>query len=322
MYKENRSNSRGIDINKASWLYTIFFIAYIFIGSMLQQVDLYLGLFLGEVLLLLLPVLIYVKQKKVNFKRYFRLNKISKKEALTALLLTLLVYPLVGITSTLLVKFYSLFGEVKIPQINVKSGGIMTVYSVLIIGVLPAICEEFYVRGLLSAPAKKAKGKVFTYVYTALLFMLMHVNPFNIVAPFVLGYVFSVLNEKTNSLYSSMIGHFTFNTCSVILTLFQKDIEEAATDMKMVNLGEADLNISTLQVIFMILISVLIIFILYKVLSKMQAKEVSEETDCTLDVEEPVKFSYLPLIVNVIMWIVFAGSTLLLSYGLIQGLSL
>lgn len=120
MYKENRSNSRGIDINKASWLYTIFFIAYIFIGSMLQQVDLYLGLFLGEVLLLLLPVLIYVKQKKVNFKRYFRLNKISKKEALTAVLLTLLVYPLVGITSTLLVKFYSLFGEVKIPQINVK----------------------------------------------------------------------------------------------------------------------------------------------------------------------------------------------------------
>lgn len=322
MYKENRSNSRGIDINRASWLYTIFFVAYIFIGSMLQQVDLYLGLFLGEVLLLLLPVLIYVKQKKVNFKRYFRLNKISKKEALTAVLLTLLVYPLVGITSTLLVKFYSLFGEVKIPQINVKSGGIMTVYSVLIIGVLPAICEEFYVRGLLSAPAKKAKGKVFTYVYTALLFMLMHVNPFNIVAPFVLGYVFSVLNEKTNSLYTSMIGHFTFNTCSVILTLFQKDIEEAATDMKMVTLGEAELDISTLQVIFMILISVLIIFILYKVLSKMQAKEVSEETDCTLDVEEPVKFSYLPLIVNVIMWIIFAGSTLLLSYGLIQGLSL
>lgn len=198
----------------------------------------------------------------------------------------------------------------------------MTVYSVLIIGVLPAICEEFYVRGLLSAPAKKAKGKVFTYVYTALLFMLMHVNPFNIVAPFVLGYVFSVLNEKTNSLYSSMIGHFTFNTCSVILTLFQKDIEEAATDMKMVSLGEADLNISTLQVIFMILISALIIFILYKVLSKMQAKDVSEETDCTLDVEEPVKFSYLPLIVNVFMWIIFAGSTLLLSYGLIQGLSL
>lgn len=157
MYKENRLNKTGIDINKASWLYTLLFIAYIFLGSMLQTVDLYLGLFAGEVLILLVPVLVYVKQKKVNFKRYFRLNKITGKEALISVLLTLLVYPLVGISSTLLIKFYSLFGEVRVPQINVKSGGLMSIYSVLIIGVLPAICEEFFVRGLLSTPAKRAR---------------------------------------------------------------------------------------------------------------------------------------------------------------------
>ena len=323
MYRENKANRTGIDINKASWLYTILFIAYILIGSMLQQLDLYLGLFAGEVLILLVPVLVYVKQKKVNFKRYFRLNKITKKEALTSVLLTLLVYPLVGITSTLLVKFYSLFGPISIPQINVKSGGAMSIYSVLIIGVLPAICEEFYVRGLLSAPARKAKGKVFTYVYTALLFMLMHVNPFNIVAPFILGYVFSVLNEKTNSLYSSMLGHFTFNTCSVIISIFQKDIADSISgDMKLVSLNEADLNINMIQAIVMILISALIIFILYKVLSKMKAKEVTEETDSSLDVEEPKKFSYLPLVFNVLLWIVLAGSTLLISYGIMKNVAI
>lgn len=323
MYRENKVNRTGIDINKASWLYTILFIAYILIGSMLQQLDLYLGLFAGEVLILLVPVLVYVKQKKVNFKRYFRLNKITKKEALTSVLLTLLVYPLVGITSTLLVKFYSLFGPISIPQINVKSGGAMSIYSVLIIGVLPAICEEFYVRGLLSAPARKAKGKVFTYVYTALLFMLMHVNPFNIVAPFILGYVFSVLNEKTNSLYSSMLGHFTFNTCSVIISIFQKDIADSVSgDMKLVSLNEADLNINMIQAIVMILISALIIFILYKVLSKMKAKEVTEETDSSLDVEEPKKFSYLPLVFNVLLWIVLAGSTLLISYGVMKNVAI
>lgn len=323
MYRENKVNRTGIDINKASWLYTILFIAYILIGSILQQLDLYLGLFAGEVLILLVPVLVYVKQKKVNFKRYFRLNKITKKEALTSVLLTLLVYPLVGITSTLLVKFYSLFGPISIPQINVKSGGAMSIYSVLIIGVLPAICEEFYVRGLLSAPARKAKGKVFTYVYTALLFMLMHVNPFNIVAPFILGYVFSVLNEKTNSLYSSMLGHFTFNTCSVIISIFQKDIADSVSgDMKLVSLNEADLNINMIQAIVMILISALIIFILYKVLSKMKAKEVTEETDSSLDVEEPKKFSYLPLVFNVLLWIVLAGSTLLISYGVMKNIAI
>lgn len=323
MYRENKVNRTGIDINKASWLYTILFIAYILIGSMLQQLDLYLGLFAGEVLILLVPVLVYVKQKKVNFKRYFRLNKITKKEALTSVLLTLLVYPLVGITSTLLVKFYSLLGPISIPQINVKSGGAMSIYSVLIIGVLPAICEEFYVRGLLSAPARKAKGKVFTYVYTALLFMLMHVNPFNIVAPFILGYVFSVLNEKTNSLYSSMLGHFTFNTCSVIISIFQKDIADSVSgDMKLVNLNEADLNINMIQAIVMILLSALIIFILYKVLSKMKAKEVTEETDSSLDVEEPKKFSYLPLVFNVLLWIVLAGSTLLISYGIMKNVAI
>lgn len=323
MYKENRLNKTGIDINKASWLYTLLFIAYIFLGSMLQTVDLYLGLFAGEVLILLVPVLVYVKQKKVNFKRYFRLNKITGKEALISVLVTLLVYPLVGITSTLLIKFYSLFGEVRVPQINVKSGGLMSIYSVLIIGVLPAICEEFFVRGLLSAPAKRAKGRKFTYFYTALLFMLMHVNPFNIVAPFILGYVFSVLNEKTNSLYSSMLGHFTFNTCSVILSIFQKDlIESASGDMNVLTLGEADLNIGLLQGVFMVLIAIVIIFVLYRVLSKMKTKEVTEETDCTLDVEEPKKFSYLPLAFNVLVWLIMAGATLLMSFGMIKNMAL
>lgn len=323
MYKENRLNKTGIDINKASWLYTLLFIAYIFLGSMLQTVDLYLGLFAGEVLILLVPVLAYVKQKKVNFKRYFRLNKITGKEALISVLLTLLVYPLVGISSTLLIKFYSLFGEVRVPQINVKSGGLMSLYSVLIIGVLPAICEEFFVRGLLSAPAKRSKGRKFTYFYTALLFMLMHVNPFNIVAPFILGYVFSVLNEKTNSLYSSMLGHFTFNTCSVILSIFQKDlIESASGDMNVLTLGEADLNIGLLQGVFMVLIAIVIIFVLYRVLSKMKTKEVTEETDCTLDVEEPKKFSYLPLAFNVLVWLIMAGATLLMSFGMIKNMAL
>ena len=324
MYRENKLNKTGIDINKASWLYTVLFIAYIFLGSMLQTVDLYLGLFAGEVLILLVPVLVYVKQKKVNFKRYFRLNKITGKEALTSVLLTLLVYPLVGISSTLLIKFYSLFGEVRVPQINVKSGGLSSIYSVLIIGVLPAICEEFFVRGLLSAPAKKSKGKVFTYVYTALLFMLMHVNPFNIVAPFILGYVFSVLNEKTNSLYSSMLGHFTFNTCSVILSIFQKDLLDSASasDMNVLTLGEADLNISLLQGIFMVLIAIVIIFVLYRVLSKMKAKEVTEDVDCTLDVEASAKFSYLPLAFNILIWVIMAGLPLLMSLGMIKNLSL
>ena len=324
MYRENKLNKTGIDINKASWLYTVLFLAYIFLGSMLQTVDLYLGLFAGEVLIILVPVLVYVKQKKVNFKRYFRLNKITGKEALTSVLLTLLVYPLVGISSALLIKFYSLFGEVRVPQINVKSGGLSSIYSVLIIGVLPAICEEFFVRGLLSAPAKKSKGRKFTYFYTELLFMLMHVNPFNIVAPFILGYVFSVLNEKTNSLYSSMLGHFTFNTCSVILSIFQKDLLDSASgsDMNVLTLGEADLNISLLQGIFMVLIAIVIIFVLYRVLSKMKAKEVTEETDCTMDVEAPAKFSYLPLAFNILIWVIMAGLPLLMSLGMIKNLSL
>lgn len=323
MYRENKLNKTGIDINKASWLYTVLFLAYIFLGSMLQTVDLYLGLFAGEVLILLVPVLVYVKQKKVNFKRYFRLNKITAKEALTSVLLTLLVYPLVGISSALLIKFYSIFGNVRVPQINVKSGGVMSIYSVLIIGVLPAICEEFFVRGLLSAPAKKAKGRKFTYFYTALLFMLMHVNPFNIVAPFILGYVFSVLNEKTNSLYSSMLGHFTFNTCSVILSIFQKDLLDSASasDVNVLTLGEADLNIGLLQGIFMVLIAIVIIFVLYRVLSKMKAKEVIEEIDCTMDAEE-TKFSYLPLAFNILIWVIMAGLPLLMSLGLIKNLSL
>ena len=90
--------------------------------------------------------------------------------------------------------------------------------------------------------------------------------------------------------------------------------------MNVLTLGEADLNIGLLQGIFMVLIAIVIIFVLYRVLSKMKTKEVTEETDCTMDTEE-TKFSYLPLAFNILIWVIMAGSTLLISLGLIKNLS-
>ena len=91
--------------------------------------------------------------------------------------------------------------------------------------------------------------------------------------------------------------------------------------MNVLKLGEADLNMGLLQGIFMVLIAIVIIFVLYRVLSKMKTKEVTEETDCTMDTEE-TKFSYLPLALNILIWVIMAGATLLMSLGMIKNLAI
>ncbi len=87
-------------------------------------------------------------------------------------------------------------------------------FAFLLVGVLPAVAEEFFFRGAVMS-AWERRGKARALVVSSLLFALMHGSvsalPAHIAAGFVLGAVVLI----SDSIYTGMLYHFIYNSFMV-----------------------------------------------------------------------------------------------------------
>lgn len=96
------------------------------------------------------------------------------------------------------------------------------IYTVLI-AVVPALVEEFAVRGVILQPLRKY-GDRFAILASALIFAVMHGNliqaPFALIAGVGIGYAVCI----TNSIWTGVLIHFVNNLYSVIIEFLAEDI--------------------------------------------------------------------------------------------------
>lgn len=93
------------------------------------------------------------------------------------------------------------------------------------IAVVPALVEEFAVRGVILQPLRKY-GDKFAILASALLFAVMHGNliqaPFALIAGIGIGYAVCI----TNSIWTGILIHFCNNLYSVIIEFLVADIAD------------------------------------------------------------------------------------------------
>ncbi len=97
----------------------------------------------------------------------------------------------------------------------------------LSIAVVPALVEEFAVRGVILQPLRKY-GDKFAILASALVFAVMHGNliqaPFALIAGIGIGYAVCI----TNSIWTGILIHFCNNLYSVIIEFLVADITDMA----------------------------------------------------------------------------------------------
>ena len=96
--------------------------------------------------------------------------------------------------------------------------------NLLILGIVPAICEELIFRGIIFQGLKERFSKVVSVLLSALMFALMHQNIVQFIYPFILGCVLAVVMDRTNNLLYPMIIHF-FNNFTTITISFLANIK-------------------------------------------------------------------------------------------------
>jgi membrane protease YdiL (CAAX protease family) len=96
------------------------------------------------------------------------------------------------------------------------SGPLDLMLSILVIAILPAVCEEFVFRGVLLTSLAHWLGTAAAVLLSAAAFGLVHLDPVRPVFAFVLGLALGILRVRSDSLRHTAMVHGTFNA----LTLF------------------------------------------------------------------------------------------------------
>lgn len=205
----------------------------------------------------------YLKSRRINpiellgFK-----NKLSRKQWLFLPVLTIVLMiassPLALLFSALLQSLgYSSSGY--FPMIDTLP---YMIFAVVVIAVLPAICEEILFRGTILRGLKR-RGYLSSALTTALLFALIHSNPEQLVHQFFLGLVFAIMMQTTNNILAPMIMHFTNNFVAIFL------------DSILASLGIANIESTGLVVmILMVLLGVIFTVMAVKYMIKLERDKI------------------------------------------------
>lgn len=225
-----------------------------------------------------LPAIIYLVVSKVSIVEALRIKKIRLSNVILLVVFTYLIMPVITLVNAISL----IFSE------NEISGTITDITTqfplyigILAIGLLPAILEESVYRGVLYNEYRKKNPRAGIFL-SALLFGLLHQNLNQFAYAFVMGLIFCLVIEATDSILSTMIIHFVINSNSVILQyVLPKAIDVlnrlTADDLSMLEevIQESDASLTKAELILQVqsllvpaIISGVLAFVVYRTIAK------------------------------------------------------
>lgn len=297
---------KKLSILEGNIIYLILGIALLTIGFWAQSHEIYSGLLITEYIIILVPNLIYLKLKKLPLKEVLRLNKITIKQGVMSFLIVIFSYPIAVFLNLVVITIVNTFTEAMPNSVPIPKDLGQYIFSLFIISITPGICEEIMFRGAIMN-AYSRLGRRSSIIISGILFGLFHFNLLNLAGPIFLGIIFGIIVYKTNSIYSSIVGHVTNNTIALtigyVFTKYQGEIDELAqTGTELPELSQMILTLVGIGFIGMF--SLAILLILLKKLPKSDiTDELISEDYYPVKEERHGALEYMPIVIVVLIFI-------------------
>ncbi|HLR20924.1 MAG TPA: type II CAAX endopeptidase family protein [Tissierellaceae bacterium] len=299
-------------ILEANIIYLILAIGLLFIGSYVQSREIYSGLLITEYILILLPILLYLKLRRYSLKKVLRLNKISFRQIIIVIIITVFTYPIAVFVQTIFINIITSFKDVVPTEVPIPDNGPQYLVSIFIIAISPGICEEVMFRGLM-LDAYESIGRKKSIMISAILFAIFHFTFLNLLGPFILGIVFGIMVYQTNSIYSSIIGHIVNNSLALTIGYYINKYQYLIDDMidqQMVSSNGSNSMMSSLFILGILVLSLLIVITLLKKLSEDDFYE-DEREELYMRRESYIKkrpvldkLQYIPILIVTVLFII------------------
>ncbi len=180
--------------------------AYIYISYIAAQVG------------ILIAVAVTMRMQHAPFRSVFPVKCSPKYFIIAVLIIFGLLFSLNWVNSW----FISLFeGIGYVPRESTSyyptlTGGYI-VPALLVIAVLPAICEEALFRGVIYNSLDRSVGSIPAIFLVGLVFSLYHASPEQTVYQFIAGCLFAFVAMRSGSILPSMLMHFLNNGIIIVL---------------------------------------------------------------------------------------------------------
>ena len=201
---------------------------FVFAFAPLQQKLGIPGLLITEFGFLAIAV-IYCLIRKVKIREVFPVKKVRVREVCGSLLLVLGAFPMslvfVAITGTVFPWSVKEVGEMN----SFLYDALNYPMAVLIVALLPAVCEEAIHRGAILSNFRSIKKDWLIVLIMGLFFGINHMSVLRFLTTMFLGMVLSYVVVKRNNIILSMLMHFTNNFLSVTITYLFKDFANTSS---------------------------------------------------------------------------------------------
>ena len=231
----------------------------------------------GQMLFILLPALILTKFVYEDVSTIIRFRYPSVKEVLIFLLGMALLIPLlqsflyiqnfiiqklaesvsfVESMKTVLDELDKMVEDTYVSLLT-QNSPLEAIFIIIIVAVVPAICEEFFFRGFIQSSFEYKLSPFWAAFVTAFFFGIYHFNPYGLIGLVALGTYFGYAAYKSDSIFVPAILHFTNNFFAVFafFVFGSGDFMESTS----VDPENIEIHIST----FIILLTFFILFLFW-----------------------------------------------------------
>ena len=192
------------------------------VNSFLEKpAPVYLQLLVIELLAYFLPVCLYAREnrllKAAEARERFGLKSFDKR-IIPFIILSGFGCQFAMVVLNLPMSFLPLGSDGYIPQSIPDLFG-----AVIVIGIIPAIFEEFILRGIVYGVMAEFNDKA-ALIFTTVMFALLHATLAGIPGYIFLGIMLVLILRRTGSLYACMLFHLTNNITAVFLLYFNSNL--------------------------------------------------------------------------------------------------
>ena len=243
--------------------FVIAILALIFPGALMQYYLGIPGLVYSELLFLVLAVL-YVLVLRGDLKKVFPIRRVKWVSIIGTLLLWGGTFLVVMLLTMIITAFFP-------EQMLETSQGLSDTFEnmslgvqILVVGLLPAICEEAMHRGVIMNSFRPMNNKWIAIVGVGILFGINHLDIWRFIPTAVLGISLTYVAYETDNILYSILYHFVNNSFASIVTalsgvasnsIVQNEMASNAVEMAMDLYAQPAYTISAIAM-YMIMASI------------------------------------------------------------------
>ncbi len=218
------NKGKTLSYNVCLWLVLVVFCMQFIVSFCLKNYwyqwfgnkpDSYTYILMTQLFSIVIPCLLVGIFCGKSFRRTFNVKKLKLSETVKCILLGICLQPV------------AIFANIPLQNLGASQGGIVSppenfvqiLTMILFICIIPSLCEEFFIRGMVMETVKK-KGFAFSVLVTTVMFVILHADVSSAVGYAVLGFASAVAVLNTNSVFAGFFVHLAFNVCGVFLDYF------------------------------------------------------------------------------------------------------